>query len=275
MEGPKVFFADRNFNEQSMHTANTLIVPLVSSGNVGQLAIDLVLKAGFEEKFSVEKAGTIDSEDILPVAGYDCYKEREVSLCTNAEVFLAEDKRAVILQIRAPVVQGREASFSKSLLSWAKEVGFEQVLVLAGASSDQSHEDAHGVIFHPCWTMNHHADKNPCSLTDSLKTSEFSTLPLTSAPAPEDQKQPYSDLPQGSGICKHFFKAGDDLELPVVGLLKHCKEGNNLQDGIELASSLNQIIPFINQANEQEGGMLNWSFPASWHSIFGCVSESI
>ena len=117
---------------------DTLLLPAISLGNVGQLAIDLLINTVYQsnELARIEKIGCLKSRLVLPMVGIDPLDipgERNV-LCTSAEVFRISDVKLTILQIRAPIDEGCMQAFAQDLISWTKEAGFKNLLLLGECS---------------------------------------------------------------------------------------------------------------------------------------------
>ena len=111
----------------------TLVLPAVSAGNVGQLALDLLINTGMANG-SVARAGYLKSPHVLPIAGSGAYSpDKPGQLCVNLEVF--QGKGATFLQQRAQVIPGREALYAQSICVWAATAGFGRILVLGGAAT--------------------------------------------------------------------------------------------------------------------------------------------
>jgi len=78
---------------------STLILPLLTLGNVGQLSVDLIVST-----FSFEKIGLLDSEYVIPLIGNDTFTANGTGvLSTAVEVF--QKPGITIVQQRAPVIK--------------------------------------------------------------------------------------------------------------------------------------------------------------------------
>ena len=118
------------------HTSEAaLILPSVSVGNVGQLAIDALIAS-----YGAVKVGSIRTPHVLPVVGADASatSEDELSgaLSLPVELFYSEPQRVLLLQQRAPAVTGLNGPYAALLLSvLTDELRVREVLLLTSASS--------------------------------------------------------------------------------------------------------------------------------------------
>ncbi|XP_067834326.1 proteasome assembly chaperone 2 isoform X2 [Heptranchias perlo] len=109
----------------------TLIMPVVSVGNVGQLTIDLIIST-----LGLPRVGYIHSDCLLPVVGNNPYtttSENSAEMCISSEVYASADQKLAVLQIRSPIVQGKHRSFRQQLFSWFKESEFSRIVVLSSS----------------------------------------------------------------------------------------------------------------------------------------------
>jgi len=83
--------------------------PVVSVGNVGQLAVDVILSTAFTINLGVIHVGALGSGTVASVTGYECYdrdaerKEQSSSkkfLCTSLEVYQIPKRNITIIQQR-------------------------------------------------------------------------------------------------------------------------------------------------------------------------------
>ena len=105
------------------------------------------------------RVGFFQSQHVLPIIGAGAYTGHENKLCTAMEgieqgsqasttcfrdqltdhfrlvyaVFKSTTRAVALLQIRAPIIEGREEQFAAELLQWAGEAGFARVVLLAGS----------------------------------------------------------------------------------------------------------------------------------------------
>jgi hypothetical protein len=86
----------------------TLIVPALSMGNAGQLAVDLLISHG------ARKAGYLDEPHVLPCVGNDPFgPSADGDLAVALEVYEDAEQNVSIVQQRAPVMKGTMMKFAK------------------------------------------------------------------------------------------------------------------------------------------------------------------
>nr|XP_046188699.1 proteasome assembly chaperone 2 isoform X3 [Oncorhynchus gorbuscha] len=113
----------------------TLIMPAISVGNVGQLAVDLIVST-----LNMCRVGYIHTDCLIPMAGnnpYATFAENANDLSTNAEVYSSPELRLAVLQIRTPIIQTKSKKFCKLMVSWIKASGFSRTVVLSSSHAYQ------------------------------------------------------------------------------------------------------------------------------------------
>lgn len=86
----------------------TLILPSVAVGNVGQLAVDLLIS-----NLNLSKIGQIFSASFIPVVGANAYHEHSNELITAIDIYAGTKERIVVIQIRSPYVDDLTEFFSE------------------------------------------------------------------------------------------------------------------------------------------------------------------
>ncbi|XP_036678917.1 proteasome assembly chaperone 2 isoform X2 [Balaenoptera musculus] len=111
----------------------TLLMPAVSVGNVGQLAIDLIIST-----LNMCKIGYFYTDCLVPMVGNNPYataEENSTELSINAEVYASPSKKLVALQLRSIFIKYKSKSFCEKLLSWVKSSNCAKVVVLSSSHS--------------------------------------------------------------------------------------------------------------------------------------------
>lgn len=114
-------------------TSWTLLLPAVTIGNVGQLAVDLILSSG-----SVDHIGRLAAPATLPLAApAPSLPKHETSIVTTIELYAVDTKAGTVIvaQQRAPLSPGRAAEHARELVAWAKGAGCGEVVTLASANA--------------------------------------------------------------------------------------------------------------------------------------------
>ncbi|XP_059562680.1 proteasome assembly chaperone 2 isoform X2 [Myotis daubentonii] len=111
----------------------TLLMPAVSVGNVGQLAIDLIIST-----LNMCKIGYFYTDCLVPMVGNNPYatsEENSTELSINAEVYSLPSKKLVVLQLRSIFIKYKSKPFCEKLLSWVKSSNCAKVIVLSSSHS--------------------------------------------------------------------------------------------------------------------------------------------
>ena len=99
----------------------TLLLPAVSIGNAGQLAVDLLVQT-----LRLQCAGWLDSQQLLPCIGTGAYDNASTQLQTALQLYALPAHQLAVLQQRAPPIRGRQTAFAAELASWIAQAGFAQ-----------------------------------------------------------------------------------------------------------------------------------------------------
>ncbi|KAK9108747.1 hypothetical protein Sjap_016807 [Stephania japonica] len=120
--------------KQKIHQAPTLIMPALSTGNVGQLAIDLLVST-----MNAERIGYLDDPFVLPCVGNDAYGSTPTGvLALPLEAYVSPHNSLTLIQQRSPVIKGMMIEFAKHVAEFAATNGREHVIVLSSLSSGRN-----------------------------------------------------------------------------------------------------------------------------------------
>nr|ACO13004.1 Proteasome assembly chaperone 2 [Lepeophtheirus salmonis] len=110
-----------------------LVLPaLVSIGNVGQLAMDLLLSS-----IKPLKVGALYNDALVPIVGPDMVNN---SLMTAAEVFVKN--KFVFLQLRSAIVKGYRKQWVHDIIDWVKRMGkFKEIICLSSIDAHERSDD--------------------------------------------------------------------------------------------------------------------------------------
>ena len=95
--------------------------PAVTIGNVGQLAVDLLISTA-----KLPLVGYLESRHVLPCFGLDAFRHNG-GPATALELYLDARRRVLVLQQRAPAVTGCQRRFAEELLDWVQRTGLTKV----------------------------------------------------------------------------------------------------------------------------------------------------
>lgn len=104
----------------------TLLLPVVSVGNVGQLAADLLINS-----LRLPRAARLDDPALLPAVGGRAYAHAE-GLATALELHRAPGAPVAVAQQRAPAAPGTQAAFGQRLAEFVRQSGAKEVRARGG-----------------------------------------------------------------------------------------------------------------------------------------------
>merc|ERR1712142_325944 len=269
------FFFPIDAGEASLWEGFTFVIPAVSVGNVGQLAVDLLIST-----LKMKKVGYIYDESITPVIGNDpytgCFSSRvgtmqlgmeknlstsTSSLMTSCEVYESAAERIVVMQLRSPLIRGRKSIFLNHLVDFIVEKKFSQTLIL---SSSHAHERIDAQLRGD--QFRYVASSAFVSNAPLQKT--LSILPWTRLETRENRDERGKDVNPyvpGGGVTKQLLVRCERDNIPVAALLVFCSEGDNVPEAFLLANRCNDLMQILPSEKVQT----NWRVPSSWSALFG------
>jgi len=240
----------------------------VSVGNIGQLAIDVLLSnAGSPEP---QKIGRIFHPGIEPVVGTDpCEGNGDASrMVTSCEIFSIPEKKYVIVHFHSPVTQKQRAEFVKFFCDWIKRQQFKQVICFSSTfAADRNDQQLTGVPFRFIAT-----EKCDQSLVDELKRLEWEKLEKRQFPAPAviDNNQ-CEDLDQqgvlylpGGGITMKMFEECQENGIPFLSLIMFASEGDNTPEALTMYEAASKLFAFA-----KKGSTEDFKVPMTWGHFHG------
>ncbi|XP_062915691.1 proteasome assembly chaperone 2 [Mobula hypostoma] len=241
----------------------TFIMPVVSVGNVGQLAVDLIIST-----LNLPRVGYIHTDCLVPVVGNNPYAttmENSSEMCTSSEVYASGEQKLAVLQIRSPIVRGKQRTFRQQLLSWIKESEFSRVILLS--SSYAHHRVDQQLIGTPLRYL-------ATPALQSIVGDKFQTLKwkeMEKVPAfPRISEVEMELCIPGGGITKSLYADSCTEGVPLAVLLIFCSEGDNIPDALNLLSFLNEWVQLIEKTSDRQSmTQPQWKFPSSWQLLFG------
>lgn len=232
-------------------TDYTLILPAVAVGNVGQLAVDLLLA-----NLNVKHAGSFHHSCILPLVGLDPINANSTRIATSCELFVCDEKKLAIIQQRAPVVPGRSQEYQALLTDWIKSQKFKRTILLSSSFSQFfTMESLQGVPIHYI-----------CSNSMKKEESEFLKLNWRLFSIPQEAVSTDKLTIPGGGIAETFLEYCDKFGIPLVILILVCSEGNNYPEAIHMVKSLNTWLSLKAKDSSTED---QWIIPVSWKLPYG------
>ncbi|NXP52329.1 PSMG2 protein, partial [Heliornis fulica] len=236
-----------------------LLQPAVSVGNVGQLAIDLVIST-----LKMTKVGYFYTDCLVPMVGNNPYattKANSMDLSINAEVYALPSKKLVVLQIRSPFIKNKYRPFCQTLLSWVESSKCDRVVLLSSSHAYQ--RDDEQLLGTPLrYLLTPDLEKAVGGLMQELNWKEMEKV--AAYPGINDTEK-VLHIP-GGGITKLLFTESCSKGIQMAVLLKFCSEGDNIPDAFALANYLNEWLKLI---KSRVNTAAQWKIPSSWRLLFG------
>jgi len=236
------------------------VIPVVSSANVGQLAVDILIAS-----LRLERIGVFDSQYFIPVVG--AREDGQPGITTPYELYGHPDLALVVIQQRSPVLKSRKDEFIATLLDFIKSSNFRAVLFLSGVDPlHRSDSQMFTSTYHICpvkqlaGTPLHNLSNLPIPL---YKSPVRPNLYLEQNVIP--QNIPLSEIPfiPGGGLTRRILSSilTRKWQIPVVSLVHFAMEGDNRADAASLASVVAKVL---------EIEVPHWKQPGSWQGgLFG------
>ncbi|KAG8979635.1 hypothetical protein FRB93_010008 [Tulasnella sp. JGI-2019a] len=233
---------------------SVLILPIVSTGNVAQLAVDLLIST-----FEFKRIGILDSRYLVPAVGGR--EDGEEGITTPIELYQKKGSKVLAIQQRSPAMKSHKAEFISSLLSFIESSQISLVIILSGmdlSNRPDAHMQATTYHFIP-----ERAGIPLPSILEELKTHVPSLAPstITAGEIP--------GLP-GSGLTRQILSSLPAFFPPTGLILEYALEGDNRDDARILAGAVARCLQKELGITGQEG----WREPSSWkEGLFGTTHD--
>ncbi|XP_069476930.1 proteasome assembly chaperone 2 [Ambystoma mexicanum] len=240
----------------------SLILPAVSVGNVGQLAVDLIIST-----LNMVKVGYIYTDCLVPMAGSDPYAVSigKSELSINAEVYFLAERKLAVLQIRSPVIKNKSKAFRQMLVSWIKRSEFAQVILLSSSHAYQ--RDDQQLLGTPFRYLVTPAMQN--SVGEALRDLHWKEMETVAAYPGVSESEKRIWIP-GGGITKSLYTDSCTEGIHLAVLLKFCSEGDNIPDAFSLVNYLNEWMPLVEHSiGDSTETPAKLKIPNSWRLLFG------
>ncbi|KAI7726549.1 hypothetical protein M8C21_032100 [Ambrosia artemisiifolia] len=246
-----------DFNlEEGKHLYNecsTLILPALSIGNVGQLAVDLLIASS-----KADRVGYLDDPNVLPCVGNDAYAPApQGDLALPLEAYESPSSALTFIQQRSPVVKGMMVEFAKNLADFAVASGKKHIVILSSLDFGrwQTVDMSSGLQIYYLSNTNVDGSDDKCEKLGWKKMKEYDPNQklwkylntLAEGNANQDdiasleddlgEEDYYPSLPFAAMFS--CFKAKG---LKVTCLLCYCSEGDNIPDAFHLAEAACNLV---------------------------------
>ncbi|KAF4621076.1 hypothetical protein D9613_000383 [Agrocybe pediades] len=231
-----------------------LIVPIVSTANVGQLAVDLIIAS-----LALTRIAVLDPRFCIPVVG--ARDDGQKGITTALELYGHPDSNLVVIQQRSPVLKSLKEEFIQELLTFIKDEKFSSVLFLAGVDLS-NRTDAQ--MMTPTYQLR--PEKGPTLAGTPLQSLSSLPIPTYSSPVRQhlqaEEENPSVPFIPGGGLTRRILSSiPEGWPVPTACLLQFVLEGDNRADAGLLASVVTKVIGV---------DIKEWRQPFSWRAgLFG------
>lgn len=264
-----MFVAIKEKHETVDWSEFTVILPAVSIGNVGQLAVDLIVSSISPNCHLI---GYLYDSCILPVVGNDAFTQSSCSLGklnVGVEVYKNDDLKLVVVQQRAPLVKGCQTEFCQKVVTWVKNCNFKQV-VLASSISATERVDSQ-IEGSPLRYLLTPSAKDLIPLFNDLLWKALEKRPKFPNVTEESAEEEEVFLP-GGGFTKKLYEACCREDISLAVLLTFCSEGDNISDAVNLFLYVNDWLKLVPRSEVEDkflGKSSSFMIPASWCLMYG------
>ncbi|XP_065078032.1 proteasome assembly chaperone 2-like [Ochlerotatus camptorhynchus] len=231
------------FTKDVTFAGYTLLLPSVSVGNVAQLATDLLI-----ETLKLEKIGLLWHPALIPIVGPPAYDHDKDRITTTAELYVSEEHKLLVLQIRSPLVGALQADLLGKLTDFVRDRQLAEVIVL---SSSFAHE-------------NHQVGARPYKYMANEKFLSHHSGAVEKL----QWNQLEGNVIHGGGYAVKLLNACSEKDVAGFVLFTYVSEGDNTVDAVQLVSLVDQLKkPLL--PREEDGVKIKLAIPSSWKHLFG------
>ncbi|GLB37647.1 hypothetical protein LshimejAT787_0406980 [Lyophyllum shimeji] len=243
--------------DQVKLSRKTLIVPVVSTANVPQLAADLLIAS-----FSLRRVAVFNPEFLVPVVG--AREDGEEGLTTPLELYGSPESDLLIIQQRSPVLKSRKQDFVDGLIDFIRTAGVGSVLFLSGVDLSNRSDSQ---MFTPTYQLQ---PRNSPSLS-ATPLGAMTSLPIPTYTSPVLQSPRESTAEEvpfipGGGLTRRILGSiPEGWSIPTAALLQYVLEGDNRADARFFAAVVAKVVGY---------DLSEWRQPTSWKAgLFGAPHD--
>ncbi|XP_057769804.1 uncharacterized protein LOC130989739 [Salvia miltiorrhiza] len=264
--------------KQLSPNSSTLILPALSIGNVGQLAVDLLISS-----LEAEKIGCLDDQNVLPCVGNDAYSPAPLGkLALSLEAYESSSSALTLVQQRSPVIKGMMVAYAKNIANFAAANGKKHVVLLSSLDFGRwrNIDMSSGLQIYYLSSSNLDGTDAACEslgwkrLQDydpALRTWKYLDTLAQEVPIPEEDS-PFEELGDEdyypSLPFAALFSCFKAKGLKVTCLFCYCSEGDNIPEAFSMAEAASKLVG-LNDFLGDGNGAGKWITPYSWQSVYG------
>lgn len=266
---------DKRLHEE----CSTLILPGLSIGNVGQLAVDLLVSST-----GAERIGYLDDPNLLPCVGNDAYlPSPQGNLALPLEAYDSTSNSLTLIQQRSPVVKGMMIEFAKNVADFATASGKKHIVLLSSLDFGrwQTIDMSSGLQIYYLSSASVDGTDVDCERLGWKRLQEYNPAQrmwkylstLAEGNAELDDNMPSEDELGEEDYCPSLpfaamFSCFKAKGLKVTCLLCYCSEGDNISEAFQLADAACRLLD-IDPNNFHGNASGKWIVPFSWQTVYG------
>ncbi|KAJ4716427.1 Proteasome assembly chaperone 2 [Melia azedarach] len=269
----------REEGKQINEDCSNLILPALSIGNVGQLAVDLLVSST-----GAETVGYLDDPFVLPCVGNDAYRPiPRGDLALPLQAYESPSSGLTLVQQRSPVVKGMMVEYAKKLADFAAASGKKHVVMLSGLDFGrlQRIDMSSGLQIYYLSSASADGTDDYCEQLGWKRLQEYNPSQrcwkylstLAEGKAGEEENLPFEDDLEEEDYYPSLpfaalFSCFKARGLKVTCLLCYCSEGDNIADAFNLGEAACKLLKLNPDKFHGEEGE-RWIIPFSWKTVYG------
>ncbi|KAJ4483188.1 PAC2 family-domain-containing protein [Lentinula aciculospora] len=240
------------FTTESNLFGKTLIIPIISTANVAQLSVDLLITS-----LGLVRIAVLDSKYFIPLVG--SRENEELGITTPFELYGKDGLDIVILQQRSPTLRAKKQEFIDDFFDFAQRSGIASVIIMSGIDPSNRLDKQMITATYQLQPIASSLSSTPLRRLNDVPIPKY-TSPITQNPGTTEPQIPF--IP-GGGITRRMLSSlPKSWSIPLVALLRFALDGDNRADAYSLASIVVQILGI-------DLTSIEWKQPESWSGLFG------
>ncbi|KAF9263375.1 hypothetical protein L218DRAFT_959402 [Marasmius fiardii PR-910] len=235
-------------------SGKTVVIPVVSTANVAQLAADLLIAS-----LGLVRIAVFDSKYGIPLVGTS---EDGAGIATAFELYGSESSELLVFQQRSPPLKNRKQDFIDQVLAFLKQAGVSGCLLLSGVDSSNRTDDQ---MFTPIYKLQSPTNKQRTNIFGRISESPMPiyTPPILQRSGDTENDGQIPFIP-GGGLTRRFFLSlPKDWPIDTAAFVMFAMDGDNRADANLLASAVVTVLGL-------ESNVKEWKQPGSWNQgLFG------
>eukprot|EP01084_Bolivina_argentea_P253097 425037_1 len=247
-------------DDVDIHKA-TLVMPSVGVGNIGQIAMDILLTTLLAQQ-RIVKIGYINDRNvvcgvgnngIIPKPKRKRKKTIEGRITAAVEVYWYKECNVVFIQQRCSVRMGGRGEFVDGLMQFINKYQFDKVVLLTSEyiTKRNDFETKNGVKM-----VYYHSDKFDVNVMKTLKW-----IPSKVQADGDSKEEEFNVI--GHGITRKLYKECVECEQSVVVVCQYSEDGDNTKESEMYLQNVVRLIDTLGQSQDKLSDIKKWKYPYS------------